>query len=266
MLNIWSVLLFHFSFVAFQLVPKLTRNFMKEGFMEKTGPKVCFVTNSRQRSPGELRQILKFHRNGPFLNYKRCFHFLTHVTYRSVATVAVQRLSHSFPVFDVDLCWRSTQRASRRGGSLWTTDDWCILKTPWYNPTLSTFGTFADCGDCFLWLGLSALAVSLQDAYARGEVFIGSKENSYTVLPGLPSTIQGYHWNHGITIVTPDRKFLFACETEAEQRDWIAAFQRVMNRPMRPQEYAGTEARPTLFKIIRFFFCVYQLHFNLWHV
>lgn len=31
-----------FSF-SFQLVPKLTRNFMKEGFMEKTGPKVCVV-------------------------------------------------------------------------------------------------------------------------------------------------------------------------------------------------------------------------------
>lgn len=78
-----------------------------------------------------------------------------------------------------------------------------------------------------------------QDAYALGEVFIGSKENSYTVLSGLPPSTQGYHWNHGITIVTPDRKFLFACETEAEQRDWIAVFQRVINRPMRPQEYAG---------------------------
>ncbi|CAJ1081260.1 arf-GAP with dual PH domain-containing protein 1 isoform X2 [Xyrichtys novacula] len=76
------------------------------------------------------------------------------------------------------------------------------------------------------------------DAYARGEVFIGSKESSYTVLSGLPPSTQGYHWNHGITIITPDRKFLFACETEAEQRDWIAAFQRVINRPMRPQEYA----------------------------
>lgn len=84
----------------------------------------------------------------------------------------------------------------------------------------------------------NALSV-IQDAYARGEVFIGSKENSYTVFSGLPPSTQGYHWNHGITIVTPDRKFLFACETEAEQRDWIAAFQRVINRPMRPQEYAG---------------------------
>ncbi|KAA8581059.1 hypothetical protein FQN60_002640 [Etheostoma spectabile] len=88
------------------------------------------------------------------------------------------------------------------------------------------------------------------DAYARGEVFIGSKENSYTVLSGLPSSTQGYHWNHGITIVTPDRKFLFACETEAEQRDWISAFQRVINRPMRPQEYAVGGAHQSLVKEI----------------
>ncbi|XP_048870043.1 arf-GAP with dual PH domain-containing protein 1 [Brienomyrus brachyistius] len=76
------------------------------------------------------------------------------------------------------------------------------------------------------------------DAYARGEVFIGSKENSYAVQAGLPPSTQGHRWQHGITIITPDRKFLFACETEAEQKDWIAAFQRVINRPMLPQEYA----------------------------
>uniref|UniRef100_A0A671X6M3 ArfGAP with dual PH domains 1 n=1 Tax=Sparus aurata TaxID=8175 RepID=A0A671X6M3_SPAAU len=76
------------------------------------------------------------------------------------------------------------------------------------------------------------------DAYARGEVFIGSKENSYSVLPGLPPNIQGYHWQFGITIVTPDRKFLFTCETEGDQQDWIAALQSVIDRPMLPQEYA----------------------------
>uniref|UniRef100_A0A3Q0SP27 ArfGAP with dual PH domains 1 n=1 Tax=Amphilophus citrinellus TaxID=61819 RepID=A0A3Q0SP27_AMPCI len=136
---------FHYLQVAFpgasdeELVPKLTRNFMKEGFMEKTGPK---------------------HTEG---FKKRWF------------TMDDRRLMY--------------------------------FKDP-------------------------------LDAYARGEVFIGSKENSYTVLAGLPPSTQGYHWNHGITIVTPERKFLFACETEAEQQDWIAAFQRVINRPMRPQEYA----------------------------
>ncbi|KAM3598143.1 uncharacterized protein V6R79_014156 [Siganus canaliculatus] len=76
------------------------------------------------------------------------------------------------------------------------------------------------------------------DAYARGEVFIGSKENSYTVVAGLPSNIQGFHWQFGITIITPDRKFLFSCETEEDQRDWIDAFQTVINKPMLPQEYA----------------------------
>lgn len=78
-----------------------------------------------------------------------------------------------------------------------------------------------------------------QDAYARGEVFIGSRENSYTALSGLPPNIPGYHWQFGITIVTPDRKFLFTCETEEDQKDWIAALQTVINRPMLPQEYAG---------------------------
>nr|XP_006112903.1 arf-GAP with dual PH domain-containing protein 1 isoform X2 [Pelodiscus sinensis] len=76
------------------------------------------------------------------------------------------------------------------------------------------------------------------DAFARGEVFIGSTENSYKVLQGLPPSTQGNHWQYGITIVTPDRKFLFACETESDQLEWIAAFQKVISRPMLPQEYA----------------------------
>uniref|UniRef100_A0A2R8PB95 ArfGAP with dual PH domains 1 n=1 Tax=Callithrix jacchus TaxID=9483 RepID=A0A2R8PB95_CALJA len=76
------------------------------------------------------------------------------------------------------------------------------------------------------------------DAFARGEVFIGSKESGYTVLRGLPPSTQGHHWPHGITIVTPDRKFLFACETESDQREWVAAFQKAVDRPMLPQEYA----------------------------
>lgn len=76
------------------------------------------------------------------------------------------------------------------------------------------------------------------DAFARGEVFIGSKESGYTVLDGLPPSTQGHHWPHGITIVTPERKFLLACETESEQRAWVEAFRKVVDRPMLPQEYA----------------------------
>lgn len=91
--------------------------------------------------------------------------------------------------------------------------------------------TIVQCKDACLYC--------FQDAYARGEVFIGSKENGYTVFPGLPPNTQGQHWQFGITIATPDRQFLFACETEEDQKDWIAAFQTVINRPMQPHEYAG---------------------------
>uniref|UniRef100_A0A8D1JZ98 ArfGAP with dual PH domains 1 n=1 Tax=Sus scrofa TaxID=9823 RepID=A0A8D1JZ98_PIG len=76
------------------------------------------------------------------------------------------------------------------------------------------------------------------DAFARGEVFIGSRESGYTVLDGLPPSTQGHHWPHGITIVTPERRFLLACETEPEQRAWMEAFRKVVDRPMLPQEYA----------------------------
>ncbi|XP_036171358.1 arf-GAP with dual PH domain-containing protein 1 isoform X3 [Myotis myotis] len=77
-----------------------------------------------------------------------------------------------------------------------------------------------------------------KDAFARGEVFIGSRESGYTVLDGLPPSAQGHHWPHGITIVTPERRFLLACESEPERRAWVEAFRKVVDRPMLPQEYA----------------------------
>ncbi|XP_068798679.1 arf-GAP with dual PH domain-containing protein 1 isoform X3 [Struthio camelus] len=77
------------------------------------------------------------------------------------------------------------------------------------------------------------------DAFAKGEVFVGSRENGYSVQKGLPSGTQGnFSWRYGLTIVTPDREYLFTCETETDQLDWIAAFTSVINQPMIPQEYA----------------------------
>ncbi|XP_053132214.1 arf-GAP with dual PH domain-containing protein 1 isoform X4 [Hemicordylus capensis] len=143
---------FHYLQVAFpgasdtDLVPKLSRNYLKEGYMEKTGPKVGHAVFSQTEG-----------------FKKRWF------------TMDDRRLMY--------------------------------FKDP-------------------------------LDAFARGEVFIGSKENGYKVLEGLPPSTQGNHWQHGITITTPDRKFLFACETESDQLEWIAAFEKVISRPMLPQEYA----------------------------
>ncbi|XP_078387979.1 arf-GAP with dual PH domain-containing protein 1 isoform X2 [Cetorhinus maximus] len=76
------------------------------------------------------------------------------------------------------------------------------------------------------------------DAFAKGEVFIGSSDNGYLVREGLPPGAQGNpNWQYGITIVTPDREFLFTCETESEQRDWMTVFNGVMSQQMSPQEY-----------------------------
>ena len=177
----------------------------------------------------------------------------------------------------VSLCLsRSTRRASRRGGSLWTTGGSCTTKIHWYLklPLLHTVTVtfyFLDtpktqnmhqysarlvCGekhnktDKIMWYvfvfffilclnQLHCLSLCSQDAYARGEVFVGSQENGYSLLPELPANTQGSHWPFGITIVTPERNFLFTCETEENQKDWLVEFQTVIDRPMLPQEYAG---------------------------
>ncbi|NP_001279839.1 arf-GAP with dual PH domain-containing protein 1-like precursor [Callorhinchus milii] len=76
------------------------------------------------------------------------------------------------------------------------------------------------------------------DAYAKGEVFIGSKDNGYSVSANvLLGPQRGGSWEFGITIVTPERNFLFICETEMGQQEWVVAFTRVMEQPMSPQEY-----------------------------
>uniref|UniRef100_A0A663MJX6 ArfGAP with dual PH domains 1 n=1 Tax=Athene cunicularia TaxID=194338 RepID=A0A663MJX6_ATHCN len=65
------------------------------------------------------------------------------------------------------------------------------------------------------------------DAFAKGEVFVGSRENGYSVQKGLPSGTQGnFSWHYGLTIVTPDREYLFTCETETDQLGWIESLKR----------------------------------------
>ncbi|KAG8138170.1 putative IP4-PIP3 binding protein [Naja naja] len=77
------------------------------------------------------------------------------------------------------------------------------------------------------------------DAFAKGEVFLGNEKQGYKVIKGLPHAMQGrFTWKHGIIIVTPDRKYIFTCETEKEQEEWKSVFSHVMEQPMTPQEYA----------------------------
>ncbi|XP_006891126.1 PREDICTED: arf-GAP with dual PH domain-containing protein 2-like [Elephantulus edwardii] len=72
------------------------------------------------------------------------------------------------------------------------------------------------------------------DAFEQGQVFIGSKEQGYEVCEDLPKGIRGNRWKVGLTMVTPQRKFVFTCPSEKEQREWLKSLQDVLSFPFTP--------------------------------
>jgi len=82
----------------------------------------------------------------------------------------------------------------------------------------------------------------VQDAFAKGEAFLGNKDHGYSAAAGLPAAAHcNGNWQHGITIKTPERSFLLTCETESDQQDWLKHFNAVMDAVMSPQEYTSKE-------------------------
>ncbi|XP_026890237.1 arf-GAP with dual PH domain-containing protein 2 isoform X5 [Acinonyx jubatus] len=72
------------------------------------------------------------------------------------------------------------------------------------------------------------------DAFEQGQVFLGSNEQGYDVYEDLPKGIRGNRWKAGLTIITPERRFVFTCPSEKEQREWLESFQDVLSRPLTP--------------------------------
>ncbi|KAJ8251646.1 hypothetical protein GJAV_G00223610 [Gymnothorax javanicus] len=75
------------------------------------------------------------------------------------------------------------------------------------------------------------------DAVELGVVFIGTEEHGYSVHESEPKGARGNKWNFGVTVETPGRQFVFMCEQEREQKEWVAAFRQVISQPMLPQDY-----------------------------
>lgn len=78
----------------------------------------------------------------------------------------------------------------------------------------------------------------LKDALELGAVFIGSEARGYSVRESVPKGTLRNKWRCGVVLQTPDRQFVFMCEREQDQREWIKAFREVMALPMLPQHYA----------------------------
>ncbi|KAM4604241.1 arf-GAP with dual PH domain-containing protein 2-like [Polymixia lowei] len=79
------------------------------------------------------------------------------------------------------------------------------------------------------------------DATELGAVFIGTESHNYSVAAGTPKSMRGGRWHCGITLQTPGRQFVFMCEQEQEQKEWLEAFKQVISQPMTLQDY-GNEA------------------------
>ncbi|XP_062243169.1 arf-GAP with dual PH domain-containing protein 2-like isoform X1 [Platichthys flesus] len=77
------------------------------------------------------------------------------------------------------------------------------------------------------------------DAMELGAVFIGTESHSYSVSESSGKSSRGGRWRCGITLQTPGRQFVFQCDQEQEQREWVEALRRVIAQPMTPEDYAN---------------------------
>lgn len=77
------------------------------------------------------------------------------------------------------------------------------------------------------------------DAEELGAVFIGTESHGYSVKESQPKHARGRKWGCGITMETPERTFVFTCEQEQDQREWLEAFRQVISQPMTPQHYTA---------------------------
>lgn len=72
------------------------------------------------------------------------------------------------------------------------------------------------------------------DAYPKGEIFLGYIMDGYSVRIGAPTGAkdQGYSF----TLSTPERTYNLSANSEQERDDWIYVIQRVLDRPLTPQD------------------------------
>lgn len=74
------------------------------------------------------------------------------------------------------------------------------------------------------------LLPSFQDECAQGQVFLGRRDEGYEVREDLPQKVWGKKKKPVITLVTPVREFVFICENDWKQREWMDALNRVITQ------------------------------------
>ncbi|XP_064107072.1 arf-GAP with dual PH domain-containing protein 1-like isoform X1 [Macrobrachium nipponense] len=72
------------------------------------------------------------------------------------------------------------------------------------------------------------------DAFPRGEIFLGFKDDNYSVKEGVPRGCKEHDFS--FSLVTPDRTYVMSAATWDERARWMAAINAVLERPLRPQD------------------------------
>lgn len=72
------------------------------------------------------------------------------------------------------------------------------------------------------------------DAHPKGEIFLGHNSEGYSVHSGVTAGTkdQGFSF----TLKTPERTFNLSATTEADRDHWIEVIQRVLEKPLTPQD------------------------------
>ncbi|XP_071429840.1 arf-GAP with dual PH domain-containing protein 2 isoform X2 [Pithys albifrons albifrons] len=68
------------------------------------------------------------------------------------------------------------------------------------------------------------------DEFARGQIFIGRRDEGYEVRPGFPMGVRVKKRKPVITLVTPGREFVFICDNDKKQKEWIDALDGIISQ------------------------------------
>ncbi|CAM1291466.1 Uncharacterised protein g141 [Pycnogonum litorale] len=72
------------------------------------------------------------------------------------------------------------------------------------------------------------------DAYPKGEIFLGHKNDGYAIKFGIPPGNK--ELNYGFTLKTPDRSYLLSVELDDDREEWMQVVQKILDRPLCPQD------------------------------
>ncbi|CAG9860608.1 unnamed protein product [Phyllotreta striolata] len=74
------------------------------------------------------------------------------------------------------------------------------------------------------------------DAYPKGEIFVGSSLDGYSIRIGVSVGVKDQGFSFSLT--TPDRIYNLSANTEHDRDHWIEVIQKVLDRPLSPQDSA----------------------------